>query len=112
MDSKNRPLPADADARRRVNELVPAFAERLALEEQERAQQRRVERAAQSSDLNAPEVRIRAWEKLHGLRLPSDPEHPVLDVIAISTRLTLMQVKEEQQARALQKATAKAASRG
>jgi hypothetical protein len=87
-----------------VKELIATFAERLALEEAERAHQRSVGRAEQSSDLNSPGVRIRAWEKLHGLRLPSDPAHPVLDVIAISTRLTLEQVQEEQRARSLTQA--------
>jgi hypothetical protein len=38
--------------------------------------------------------------------MPSDPAHPVLDVIAVSTRLTLEEVREEQRTRA-----ARAASR-
>lgn len=80
-------------------ELVRTYAERLALEERERAQRRRLELAEQRSDLNPPEVRIRAWEKLHALRLPQDPGHPVLDVVAISTGLTLSQVRAEQSAR-------------
>jgi hypothetical protein len=79
-------------------------AERLAQEEHERAEKRRHELAEQCSDLNPPDVRIRTWEKLHQLRLPSDPEHPVLDVIAISTRLTLAEVREEQRARAVRAA--------
>jgi hypothetical protein len=37
------------------------------------------------------------------LRLPDDPMHPVLDVIAIDTRLTLAQVREEQRARVLRR---------
>jgi len=32
--------------------------------------------------------------------MPSDPMHPILDVIAIGTRLTLAQVREEQRTRA------------
>jgi hypothetical protein len=36
---------------------------------------------------------------VHHLRLPSDPKHPVLDVIAIATQLTLDDVLEEQRAR-------------
>jgi hypothetical protein len=89
----------DTQPPRMVKELVATFAERLALEEQERAHERRVRRAEQSSELNSPEVRIRAWEKLHGLRLPSDPAHPVLEVVAINTGLTRAQVLEEQRAR-------------
>ena len=75
-------------------------AERLALEELERAEKRRQELAEQRSELNPPEVRIRTWERIHQLRMPSDPAHPILDVIAVSTRLTLEEVREEQRARA------------
>jgi hypothetical protein len=75
-------------------------AERLALEELERAEKRRQELAEQRSELNPPEVRIRTWERIHQLRMPSDPAHPILDVIAISTRLTLEEVREEQRMRA------------
>ena len=58
-----------------------------------------MELAEQRSDRNPPDVRIRIWEKLHGLRLPKDAAHPILEVIAISTRLTLDEVREEQRAR-------------
>jgi hypothetical protein len=90
----------DAESHRKVNAVVSTYAERIALEALERAHQKRADQAEQISDLNSPEVRIRAWEKLHGLRLPSDPEHPVLEVVAASTKLTLTQVHEEQSARA------------
>ena len=55
--------------------------------------------------MNSPEMRIRAWEKLYELRLPVDANHPVLDVIAMSTHLTLDQVRDEQRARAERKRT-------
>lgn len=87
-----------------ATELVRTHAERLALEERERAQRRLLELAEQRSDLNPPAVRIRAWEKLHALRLPQDPGHPVLDVVASNTGLTLAQVREEQSARVAQRA--------
>lgn len=90
---------------RPATELIRTHAERLALEEHERAQQRRLELAEQRSDLNPPGVRIRAWEKVHALRLPGDPRHPVLAVIATGTGLTLAQVREEQQAHATQRST-------
>ena len=83
-----------------ARDLTKTGAERLALEQQERAEKRRLELAEQRSDLNPPEVRIRAWERIHGLRLPSDPDHPIVDVIAVSTRLTLAEVHAEQQLRA------------
>lgn len=81
-------------------DLVRTAAERLAHEEHERAEKRRQELQEQRSELNPPEVRIRTWERVHQLRLPADPTHPILDVIAISTRLTLADVREEQRLRA------------
>ena len=81
-------------------DLVRTAAERLAHEEHERAEKRRHELAEQCSELNPPNVRIRAWEKVHQLRLPADPTHPILDVIAINTRLTLADVRDEQRMRA------------
>jgi hypothetical protein len=81
-------------------DLVRTAAERLAHEESERAEKRRHELAEQRSALNAPDVRIRTWERVHQLRLPADPTHPILEVVAISTRLTLAEVLEEQRMRA------------
>jgi hypothetical protein len=92
-------------ASRHTAEPIRTHAERLALEELERAQRRRLELAEQRSDLNPPDVRIRAWEKVHALRLPGDPSHPVLDVIAIATGLTLAQVQDEQRARGVLRIT-------
>jgi hypothetical protein len=89
----------------RTSDLVKTPAERLAHEEFERAEKRRQELAEQRSDLNPPEVRIRTWERVHALRLPSDPAHPILDVIAIGTRLTLEEVRQEQRSRAARAAS-------
>jgi hypothetical protein len=83
-----------------TGDLVRSAAERLAQEESERAEKRRQELAEQRSEVNPPNVRIRVWEKIHQLRLPSDPSHPVLRVIAVSTGLTLADVREEQRIRA------------
>jgi len=88
----------------RTGDLVDP-AERLAREEYERSEKRRQELAQQRSELNPPEVRIRTWERIHQLRMPSDPVHPILDVIAISTRLTLEEVREEQRMRAARDAS-------
>jgi len=74
-------------------DLIKTAAERLAHEEFERAEKRRRDLAEQSSELNPP-------EKVHQLRLPADPTHPILDVIALGTRLTLVDVREEQRTRA------------
>ena len=72
------------------------FGARLVLEQRRRAHERRLYRTEQVSDLNSPEERIRAWEKLHRLQLPQDPAHAILDLVAINTRLTLEQVLEAQ----------------
>jgi hypothetical protein len=74
----------------------PARIVREQIEEAERAQRERIEQAC---ELNTPEIRIRAWERLHRLTLPRGSAHAVLDVVANATRLTLEQVREEQRQR-------------
>jgi len=91
-------------APRPTTELIRTHAERMAIEAEERLQQRRVALAEQCSTANPPDVRVRAWEKVHALRLPSDARHPVLEVIAHGTGLTLEQVRQEQRARVAQRA--------
>jgi hypothetical protein len=100
MNMVSWPLAKDADSHSPQRQEPGPIRTRAEIEEQERAQQRRIELAAQRSESSPPDVRIRAWEKLHGLRLPADPMHPILDVIAVSTRLTLAEVQAEQRARA------------
>jgi hypothetical protein len=80
-------------------EILRTHSERLRDEADERQQKRQLMLAEQSSNVNTPEVRVRAWERAHALRLPQDPAHPVLRSIARSTGLTLAQVQEEQRAR-------------
>lgn len=79
--------------------ILRDYRQRLADEERERAEQRRLQMADQRSDINGPQARIRAWETVHGLRLPTSPTHPVLRVIAAATELTLGDVLEEQRLR-------------
>jgi|SRR5579863_9969906 len=78
----------------------PSYAARIIRERIEEAesalQEQRIE---QSSELNTPAMRIRAWERLHRLTLPRGPAHAVLNVVANATRLTLEQVREEQRRR-------------
>jgi hypothetical protein len=78
---------------------IGAVRPRGASEADERADHRRARLAEQRADSNPPAVRIRAWETLHGLRMPASPSHPVLDLIAIETRLTLAEVQAEQRVR-------------
>ena len=84
---------------RPVGDIIRTHAERLAEAAEERLRQRQRELAEQSSTANPPDVRIRAWEKVHALRMPGDAAHPVLDVIAHGTGLALEQIHEEQRAR-------------
>jgi hypothetical protein len=81
------------------SEFVSTFADRMALREREREERHRLALAEQSAIDNTPGMRIRAWERVHDLRMPSDPEHPILTLIAEKTGLTRAQVREEQSAR-------------
>jgi hypothetical protein len=92
----NPPAPFPATQGEPIND----YRSRLALEQFRAAEQRQREMAEQSSTLNSPEMRIRAWEKVHGVRLPVSPAHPVLDSVATATDLTLEQVHAEQRKRA------------
>jgi hypothetical protein len=92
-------MESSAARRQAVSETVREHRERIALEERERAQRREEQLADQRSDFYSPENRIRAWEKMHALRLPTVAPHPILSVIAHATHLTLEQVYEEQRAR-------------
>lgn len=82
-------------------ELVSDYRVRLAEERAEANERRRLELLDLSSTANAPAVRIRAWERAHGLTLPRAATHPVLTSVAAATQLTLEQVQEEQRRRSL-----------
>lgn len=69
---------------------------RIAMEAEALMQKRRAEQAEQCASSNAPQTRIRAWEKVHGLRLPLSAEHPIVTVVAIETHLTVAEVRQEQ----------------
>lgn len=43
--------------------------------------------------------RVQLWEKLHQLRMPRDPSHQILQLIAGQTGLTLEEVQEVQRGR-------------
>jgi hypothetical protein len=55
----------------------------------------------QSAPENTPAVRVRVWENLHQVRLPKDPAHAILQIIARQTALDLTDVLEVQRQRAL-----------
>jgi hypothetical protein len=98
-----KPPDAPPQPGRRI-ELTRTHAEMLAAEASTRAAKRRVELEELRSELNSPEQRVRAWERVHGLALPLDPNHPILDVIAIKTRLTMQQVQAVQRSDAARRA--------
>jgi len=80
-------------------ELSSDFRARIALEQAHSEEQRRNELLELSATGNAPDARIRAWERTHGLTLPRGLAHPVLKAVAAATRLTLDQVHAEQRRR-------------
>jgi hypothetical protein len=86
-------------------ELLADHRERLALEEKERAKKRTSQFEELRSEVHSVPVRIRAWEKMHGLRLPSDPNHPILRVIMSTTGISLACLREEQRARSVRQLT-------
>ena len=100
-------FPAAQDERftSRDVEILADYRQRRALEELERAQRKRMDLAEQHSAENSVDVRIRAWEKAHGLRMPSDPKHPVLHAIAAATQLSLADVLNEQGLRSTRRAS-------
>ncbi len=69
--------------------------------EKERADERRRALDEQSSIGHDPHERIMIWERLHGLRLPTAENHPLVEVIAEQTKLSRQQVTQEQARRAL-----------
>lgn len=83
------PPPAPTD-------LIADYRARLASQKAEASENRRTALAEQVSVLNAPDQRIRIWERLHELGLPVSPDHPLVPIIAAHTELTLVQVRAEQ----------------
>jgi hypothetical protein len=77
------------------------FRARVLRQQEEQQERRQLDLAEQSSALNTPDARIRIWERLHEVRMPRDPAHSLMKVIASGTGLTLDQVREEQRQRLL-----------
>ena len=88
------------------DELLSDYRQRRALEEREQIDLRYADQAEQRSAMNSADRRILAWEKVHQLRMPSDPNHPALAAIAAATQLTLADVQNEQHLRAARRASA------
>jgi hypothetical protein len=100
------PLPKAERPSSAGDEVLLDYRQRLALETREREALKRHDDAEQRSVENSADARIRAWEKVHQLRMPSTPLHPVLLVIAAATQLSLDEVLYEQQLRTARRASA------
>ena len=75
------------------------FRARIEHQQAAAAEFRQSELAEQRSPLNSAEKRIRIWEQLHQLRIPRDPDHPLVEVIAAATHLSVADVHSEQSRR-------------
>ena len=73
-----------------------ARLERIQFEAAERRERALID---QRSPDNTPEMRIRVWERLHQVRLPKDPAHPIMARVAEVTGLDLAEVLEVQRLR-------------
>lgn len=82
-----------------AGELVADYRERLARQQAEASEQRARDLAEQTSTLNTPSDRIRIWERRHGLPLPTNPNHRLLQVVAKGTGLPLEVIRAEQRLR-------------
>jgi len=82
-------------------ELNADYRIRLAQERAEADERRRLQLLDLTAAANAPQTRIRAWERAHGLTLPRGASHPILTSIAAATHLTVEQVRDEQRRRLL-----------
>jgi hypothetical protein len=90
-----------------AGESVEEQRSRIAHELADREEHRQADLAELCSVRNAPGERVRIWERMHGLAMPRDPSHHLLDVIAVATHLELSQVQEEQRLRKPAAAVAK-----
>jgi hypothetical protein len=82
-------------------DAIADHRERRELEERERERVRTLQYEELRSEFNSTGVRVRAWEKLHGLRLPTSSAHPILGVISAATGIPVAALHDEQQARRL-----------
>lgn len=99
MLSTSRLFARDYPSSSTAADIIREHRARMAIEADARTEKRRAEQAEQCASSSTPETRIRAWEKLHGLRLPSDAAHPIVAVVATETHLTVAEVWQEQHAR-------------
>jgi hypothetical protein len=90
------PFTRDYPASTSAADIIRDHRARVAIEADARMERRRTEQAEQCAGSSTPKMRIRAWEKVHGLRLPLDTAHRIVALIASETHLTVAEVWEEQ----------------
>ena len=91
--SEPQPRPASELAAERREQIALEQAALQAGKERNFARQRAID--------TTPEVRIALWETRHGLALPRDPKHPLMQFIADSTALDIAEVHAERSRRAV-----------
>lgn len=86
-----------------MNSYEPVLDHRTRLENArlEAEERRRLTMVEQCAPGNSHEARVRAWERLHQVRLPRGPGHAVLAIVARQTGLALAEVHAVQQQRTL-----------
>jgi hypothetical protein len=99
MSSHSLLFSSDESSSAATSLTIQRRTDEIAAEMFARAEKRRLAFEELKSTLYSPRDRIVAWEKLHGLKLPFDSKHPILQSIARSTDLTLAQVQDEQDSR-------------
>jgi len=82
-----------------AGEAPEDYRTRILRQVEDAADQRRRDLESQASTLKSPAARIFVWERLHQTRMPRDPAHGLVAVIAAHTGLTTEEVLDEQRAR-------------
>jgi len=75
------------------------YRRKVQQQDRDRAALRASELATQMSPVRTAEERIRIWERLHELHLPSTSAHALVRVVAMQTHLTVGDVQAEQRRR-------------
>lgn len=96
----DKPPPRDYRSYSSSDEAASSYTARNLQQQAELLEQRQKELVEQSSPSKTPRARILLWERIHQARLPTDPSHGLVAVIAAHTGITVEQVHEEQRARA------------
>lgn len=82
-----------------AGEAPDEYRTRVLQQQADSAARRRQDLKDQASTLKTPAARIMVWERLHQTRLPRDPAHGLVAVIAANTGLTTDQIHDEQRER-------------